>query len=68
MELKRKLISTGADISTDETLEKKRKDLFHKLQKLYFMPEEIIQFSEKFVSAEKRIIRYRKEQKRSRED
>lgn len=64
MELKRKVISTGGDIVTDATVEKKREELFVKLQKINFMPEEIIQFSEKFVAAERKISKYRKEQKK----
>jgi RNA polymerase primary sigma factor len=64
MELKRKVISTGGDIVTDAAVEKKREELFVKLQKINFMPEEIIQFSEKFVAAERKISKYRKEQKK----
>jgi len=64
MELKRKIIATGGDIITDETLLKKREDLFVRLQKINFMPEEIMLFSEKFVTAERKINKYRKEQKK----
>ncbi|MDR1894331.1 MAG: RNA polymerase sigma factor RpoD [Spirochaetales bacterium] len=62
MELKKKLVLSGGNILEDEALSRKRKKLIRILAKIELHPEEILQFSEKFIIAEKKIKRYRKEQ------
>ena len=62
MELKKKDVMVGADILDDENLLKKRKRLIKTLGKIELHQEEILLFSDKFITAEKKIKRYRKEQ------
>ncbi len=62
IELKKKIVATGGDVLTDETLLKKRKSLNHGMKKIDLHPEEILQFSEKFLSAARKIRSYRREQ------
>ena len=62
IELKKKIVATGGDVLTDETLLKKRKSLNHGVKKIDLHPEEILQFSEKFLNAARKIRSYRREQ------
>jgi len=63
-ETKLKIVAQGGDVLTDELLQRKRKVLLKKIQDIDFHQEEILQFSDKFVTAIRKIKRYRKEQKR----
>ncbi len=62
MELKKKVVATGGDVLADETLLRKRKGLSHTVKKIDLHPEEILQFSEKFLNAARKIRSYRREQ------
>ena len=64
MEQKKKVVLTGGDVLQDEGLAKRRKKLIHQLDKIELHPEEISSFSEKFLIAEREILRYQKEQAR----
>lgn len=64
MENKRKLASKGGDVLGDEALAKLRFDLLERLGEADLHPEEINSFSEKFITAAKRIKKYRREQER----
>ncbi|MBN2050053.1 MAG: RNA polymerase sigma factor RpoD [Spirochaetales bacterium] len=61
MDAKRKIASTGGNILEDNDRKKKSNALIRKVSKLEFHQEEILSFSEKFLQAEKKIHRYRKE-------
>jgi len=62
MELKKKVVSTGGDVLTDDAVVRKRKSLAHILKKIDLHPEEILEFSEKFLAAARKIRSYRREQ------
>jgi len=62
IELKKKVVATGGDVLADETLLRKRKSLNHSVKKIDLHPEEILQFSEKFLNAARKIKSYRREQ------
>ncbi|GHV84972.1 RNA polymerase sigma factor RpoD [Spirochaetia bacterium] len=64
MEIKRRLITRGADIYEDQELAALRKRILEVVINAEIHPEEIISFSEKFVQAAKKIKRYKKEQER----
>jgi RNA polymerase primary sigma factor len=64
MEAKKKVIETGGDIVADENLIRKRKSLIREIQKIDIHQEEIVQFSDKFLNATRKIRKYRKEQYR----
>jgi RNA polymerase primary sigma factor len=64
MENKRKVASKGGDVLGDEALAKLRYDLLERLGDADLHPEEINSFSEKFITAAKRIKKYRREQER----
>ena len=64
MEAKKKVIDTGGDIVNDEGLIKKRKSLIKEIQKIDIHQEEIVQFSDKFLNATRKIRKYRKDQYR----
>ncbi|MDR1428744.1 MAG: RNA polymerase sigma factor RpoD [Spirochaetaceae bacterium] len=64
IEVKRRLISRGNDIYDDRELSSLRKKLLHVIAGVQIHPEEINDFSDKFVQAAKRIKRYKKEQEK----
>jgi RNA polymerase primary sigma factor len=64
MEIKRQLLSRGADIYEDKELGALRKKILHVVVQSEIHPDEINSFSEKFVQAAKKIKRYKKEQER----
>ncbi len=64
VELKKKILAKGSDIFSDESLAEKRADLLNKLKDTEIHPEEISSFSEKFITAAKKINKYRREQDR----
>jgi len=64
MEQKRKLIARGGNLFEDKELETKRIALLERLKQAEIHPEEINSFSEKFISASKKIRKYRKEQEK----
>ncbi|MDD4762317.1 MAG: RNA polymerase sigma factor RpoD [Sphaerochaetaceae bacterium] len=55
MELKKNTIATGGDILHDESFAKKRSMLLKKLSKIELQPEEIVGFTDKYLSAERDI-------------
>jgi RNA polymerase primary sigma factor len=64
MELKRQLLTRGADIYEDAELAALRKKIQNVVVASEIHPDEIAGFSEKFVQAAKKIKRYKKEQER----
>jgi RNA polymerase primary sigma factor len=64
MENKEKIVHTGGDILTDESLAKERKKIFRLIKKIDIHQDEILSFSEKFLNTERKIRRYKREQKR----
>ncbi len=64
IELKKQVIAKGGDIFEDEQLKEIRERLLPVVNAMDIHPEEITAFSEKFIAAAKKIIRYRKEQDR----
>ncbi|MEI6389005.1 MAG: sigma-70 family RNA polymerase sigma factor, partial [Spirochaetota bacterium] len=61
---KRRMISRGGDSFEDNELVERRVALLASLQDVEMHPEEINSFSERFISAAKKIRKYRKEQER----
>ena len=64
IELKQRLIDRGAEYSEDKELTVLRRRVTRILKNAEIHPDEIFQFSEKFIQASKKIKRYRKEQER----
>ena len=64
MELKKRVLAHGGSIWEDEELVRKREQLKAFFQKVDIHQEEIIQFSEKFLVAAKKIKKYRKDQEK----
>ena len=64
MELKRKVVSTGGDVLTDTSLNKKRNEVKKNIKDIDLHQEEILALSDKFTNAERKIKRYRREQKK----
>jgi RNA polymerase primary sigma factor len=60
-ELKKKIIARGADILSEPEIVGKRGELIRQLGSIELHPEEIIQFSDKFISAAKKIDAYQRE-------
>ncbi len=63
-EQKKRLQTRGADVLDDAALAKQREALLEKLRDAEMHPEEISSFSEKFITAAKKIRKYRREQER----
>jgi RNA polymerase primary sigma factor len=61
---KKRLIATGGDLFTDQEILNRRKALLPLIQKIEIHQDEILQYSEKFLTAEKKIRKYRSEQKK----
>ncbi len=64
MELKRKILTMGENIFEDAELYKKSFPLFEYLKNVDIHQDEIVKFSEKFITAERKINKYRKDQKK----
>ncbi|HOV37884.1 MAG TPA: RNA polymerase sigma factor RpoD [Spirochaetales bacterium] len=64
MEQKKRILAHGGGIWEDEELNQKREQLKEYLQHIEIHPEEILQFSEKFIVAAKKIKKYRKDQEK----
>ncbi|NBB91195.1 MAG: RNA polymerase sigma factor RpoD [Spirochaetes bacterium] len=64
IEQKEKVIAKGGELFEDKSLAKKRKDLMKKLHQVEIHQEEILYFSDRFISAARKIRKYRKEQQR----
>ncbi|MDR3200348.1 MAG: RNA polymerase sigma factor RpoD [Spirochaetales bacterium] len=64
IETKRKLIAHGSNVFDDEELAPKRADLLVKFDSVDVHQEEILQFSEKFLTASKKIKKYKREQEK----
>ena len=64
IELKKSIIAKGGNIFEDPQLKEIREQLLPIVNETDIHPEEITVFSEKFIVAAKKIIRYRKEQDR----
>ncbi|HOV93515.1 MAG TPA: RNA polymerase sigma factor RpoD [Spirochaetales bacterium] len=62
VELKKKVLAKGGDIFADPDLVIRREKLMKKIQETEIHPEEISSFSEKFITAAKKINKYRREQ------
>ncbi len=64
METKKKLVAHGGDVVGDEELSLQRAEMLKKLYRVEIRQEEILQFSEKFLNASRKIKRYRREQEK----
>jgi RNA polymerase primary sigma factor len=64
IEQKEKILAKGGDLFEDTALAKKRTDLMKKLHEVEIHQEEILYFSDRFISAARKIRKYRKEQER----
>jgi RNA polymerase primary sigma factor len=64
IETKRKLIAHGSSIFDDGELAPKRVPLLKKFDSIEVQQEEIFQFSEKFLTASKKIKKYKREQEK----
>lgn len=64
MELKKRVLAHGGNIWDDEELVPRREQLKKFFQKVDIYQEEILQFSEKFILAAKKIKKYRKDQEK----
>jgi RNA polymerase primary sigma factor len=62
MDLKKNVVDKGGTIFNDEQLAKKRTALLNMIKDVDIHQEEILQFSDKFLNATKKIKRYKKEQ------
>ncbi|MFO8064330.1 MAG: RNA polymerase sigma factor RpoD [Spirochaetota bacterium] len=64
IEHKEKILAKGGELFEDSGLNKKRKDLMKRLHEVEIHQEEILYFSDRFISAARKIKKYRKEQER----
>ncbi|MFP4372895.1 MAG: RNA polymerase sigma factor RpoD [Spirochaetaceae bacterium] len=64
IEQKEKVIAKGGDLFEDKSLARKRNELMKKLHEVEIHQEEILCFSDRFISAARKIRKYRKEQER----
>ena len=64
MDIKRRLIARGVDYREDKELVSLRKRISKVVKNIKIQPDEIFQYSEKFIQAAKKIKRYKKEQER----
>ena len=64
VELKRRLLSRGGDYTEDEEITGVRRRILEVIEGAEIHPDEIAGFSEKFVTAAKKIKRYKKEQEK----
>jgi len=64
MDMKEKIAATEGDVLTDEGLAKKRKSLLKQIGDIDIHQEEILRFSEKFISTVEKIKKFQKEQYR----
>jgi RNA polymerase primary sigma factor len=64
IEIKRRLIARGGDFFEDKSLLEIRQRVMEIVENAEIHPEEISDFSEKFIQAAKKIKRYKKEQER----
>jgi len=65
VEIKKRIIAKGGDIFSDIDLVGKRKTLLEQISIVEIHPEEISSFSEKFITAAKKINKFRREQDRN---
>ncbi|MFP4066369.1 MAG: RNA polymerase sigma factor RpoD [Spirochaetaceae bacterium] len=64
IEQKERILAKGGDLFEDQTLAKKRRELMQKLAEVEIHQEEILCFSDRFITAARKIRKYRKEQER----
>ncbi|MDX9783545.1 MAG: RNA polymerase sigma factor RpoD [Spirochaetia bacterium] len=64
VDIKKRIIAKGGDIFSDTDLVEKRKALLEQISVVEIHPEEISSFSEKFITAAKKINKFRREQDR----
>jgi RNA polymerase primary sigma factor len=64
IDTKQRLIDRGVEYTEDKELAALRKRIMRILKNAEIHPEELLQFSEKFIQASRKIKRYRKEQER----
>ena len=64
MDQKRKILTLGGNILEDPALKKKAVPLFEYLKEVDIHQDEIVRFSEKFINAERKIKKYRKDQRK----
>ena len=64
IDYKYKVIEAGKEVINDETLVKKRKTLFKRIEKIDIHQTEIVAFSDYFLETERKIRHYRRERER----
>jgi len=64
VDIKKRIIAKGGDIFSDSDLVEKRSALLEQISVVEIHPEEISSFSEKFITAAKKINKFRREQDR----
>ena len=64
IDYKYKVIEAGKEVINDETLVKKRKTLFKRIEKIDIHQTEIVAFSDYFLESERKIRHYRRERER----
>jgi RNA polymerase primary sigma factor len=64
IEIKQRVIDRGGDYLDDKDLASLRKRISRAIKNAAIHPDEILQFSEKFIQASKKIKQYKKEQER----
>ncbi|RKX91126.1 MAG: RNA polymerase sigma factor RpoD [Spirochaetes bacterium] len=64
IDYKYKVIEDGKEVVNDETLVKKRKTLFKRIEKIDIHQTEIVAFSDYFLETERKIRHYRRERER----
>lgn len=63
-EVKNRIVAKGEDVLSDVQLQKRRQALMARIQEIEIQQEEILQFSDKFINAARKIEKYRSEQER----
>jgi len=63
-EIKNRIVAKGEDVLGDAQLQKRRQALMARIQDIEIQQEEILQFSDKFINAARKIEKYRSEQER----
>jgi RNA polymerase primary sigma factor len=64
VDAKKKVVSLGGDIISDENIRKKRQQLLRRINHIDIHQEEILKFSDKFTNATRKIRKYQREQKK----
>ncbi len=64
IELKKNIVATGNDFTNNKDLSERREVILKHISDIDIHQEEIIQFSDKFIKIENKILKYKREQKK----